>query len=117
MGEALNVKLFQHQQDGYNFAMVNKYPGTLFWHEMGLGKTLTTLIVLRALLAQLRQGGVSAPKILVLLPKSMLHQWKTETQKFTPDIYDNLLLNCLNLIAVSTFFVYNGKSALSNHPK
>ncbi|MBF31836.1 MAG: hypothetical protein CL529_11765 [Aequorivita sp.] len=71
--------------------MNNKYPGTLLWHEMGLGKTLAALIILRSLLANLRQGGVSAPKILVLLPKSMLHQWRTETQKFTPDIYESIL--------------------------
>lgn len=91
MGEALNVKLFQHQTDGYNFSINNRYPGTLFWHEMGLGKTLTALMVLRWLLATLRQGGASCPKVIVLLPKSMLHQWKTETQKFTPDIYSDII--------------------------
>lgn len=90
-GEALNVKLFQHQQDGYNFSMSNQYPGTLFWHEMGLGKTLTALIVLRSLLANLRAGGATCPKVIVLLPKSMLYQWKTETQKFTPDIYSDII--------------------------
>lgn len=86
----MTVKLFKHQEDGFNFAVNSPHPGTLFWHEMGLGKTLTSLMVLRDTLAKLRAGGATAPKILILQPKSMLHQWKKETLKFTPDVYQSV---------------------------
>lgn len=86
----MTFNLYQHQKDGLNFALQNQYPGTLFWHEMGLGKTITCLMYLRQHLANLRASGVKAPRILILLPKSILHQWKTETLKFAPDIYHSV---------------------------
>lgn len=84
----MNFKLMQHQVDAVDFIHANtKYPGTLLWHEMGLGKTLSTLIAIRTLLAGFRAGGAKSPKVLAILPKSILYQWKCEVQKFTPDIY------------------------------
>lgn len=88
----MNVTLYNHQTEGFDFAMGNVHPGTLLWHEMGLGKTLTAIIILRALLAKWRSEGVTAPKILILLPKSLIHPWKAEIQKFAPDIMPNVFI-------------------------
>jgi SNF2 family DNA or RNA helicase len=87
----LKFTLFKHQNEAVSFVDHNRYPGSLLWHEMGLGKTLSSLIALKKVIADLLEGGARAPKVLVLLPKSMLHQWRTETQKFTPEIYGNII--------------------------
>jgi len=55
------------------------------------GKTLAALVSLQHLVSKLLREGAKAPKILVLLPKSMLFQWRSETHKFTPNIYSNII--------------------------
>lgn len=66
--------------------------GSLAWHGMGRGKTLSALWLARDLLADLRSKGVKAPKFMVILPKSATPTWKTECYKQTPDIFRDMVI-------------------------
>lgn len=70
----------------------SKYIGAMAWHGMGLGKTLTSLDYLRNHLARMRAGGATSPKALIIMPKSAHSTWQTECNKFTPDIWRDLIL-------------------------
>jgi SNF2 family DNA or RNA helicase len=79
-----------HQHEAMNFHENSKMLGTLAWHGMGLGKTLTSLWLARKHLAVLRKQGVVNPKFMVIVPKSAIPTWKVECHKHTPD-----LLQCM----------------------
>lgn len=87
----MKITLLEHQKSAVDFIDNTTYQGALLWHEMGLGKTVSALFSLRNLIAKLKGGGCSNPKVICLLPKSMLNQWKAETQKFAPDIFSNII--------------------------
>ncbi|XGC81949.1 DEAD/DEAH box helicase [Bdellovibrio bacteriovorus] len=67
---------FQWLQDLYNLKL-----GALLADDMGLGKTLQTLTFLESLRAkkELRQ-------VLIVVPSSLIFNWQTEVEKFTPQI-------------------------------
>ncbi len=80
-----NVKgtLRDYQKSGYNwlnFLRDFKFNGILA-DDMGLGKTLQTL----ALLQKVRDGGNKKP-FLVVVPTSLVFNWKNEIAKFTPNM-------------------------------
>lgn len=81
-----------HQQELIDFFFNSPYIGTLAWHGMGLGKTLSTLWIARRHLAMLRSSGVQNPKFLIICPKSAVVTWKTECLKETPDLYRDMLV-------------------------
>jgi SNF2 family DNA or RNA helicase len=81
-----------HQSDLMNFHSSSKMLGTLAWHGMGLGKTLSTLWLAREHMARLRQQGVKAPKFLVIVPKSAIPTWKVECHNNTPDILGSMVI-------------------------
>src|SRR3954462_11597670 len=57
--------------------------GGILADDMGLGKTLQTL----AWLAWLRERNIKHPKpALVICPASVLHNWRRESEKFTPHL-------------------------------
>ncbi|MCI0744123.1 MAG: DEAD/DEAH box helicase [Verrucomicrobia subdivision 3 bacterium] len=80
-------QLRPYQQEGYHFLAYlaeNRFGGILA-DDMGLGKTLQTL----TWLAWLRNGrangkGHKIPPALVVCPKSVMDNWRTEVSRFTP---------------------------------
>ena len=88
----MNYKPRRHQADLMEFHRKSKMIGTLAWHGMGLGKTLSTLWLTREHLALLRQSGVKAPKAIVILPKSAVPTWKVECHSKTPDLLSSLII-------------------------
>lgn len=82
----------QHQQEAMDFHSNSKMMGTLLWHGMGLGKTLSSLWLARKQIASLREMGVENPKFMVIIPKSAVPTWKVECADQTPDILTNMVL-------------------------
>lgn len=87
----MKYELKKHQVEGVQFLTDTEFLGALMNWEMGLGKTLCSISFMRQHLAKLRALKVPSPKIICFLPKSMLHQWKAETLKFTPDVYPSVI--------------------------
>jgi SNF2 family DNA or RNA helicase len=80
----LKADLRPYQKDGYDFlAHLSQIKlGGILADDMGLGKTLQTL----TWLAWLKQRNSKNPKpSLVICPASVLHNWRREAEKFTPD--------------------------------
>src|SRR6185369_1267855 len=74
-----------YQKDGFNFLcqLSELKLGGVLADDMGLGKTLQTL----AWLAWLRHRQGKSPKpSLVICPASVLHNWRREAEKFTPNL-------------------------------
>lgn len=71
---------FYHQKEAIAFAL--NVPKAALWLDMGLGKTYTSITI-----AKLRQteklGGIS--KVLVISPRSLMYQWKTEITTLAPN--------------------------------
>lgn len=82
----------QHQQEVMDFHRASKQKGTLIWHGMGLGKTLSTLWLARDLIRNLRESGVPNPKFMVFVPKSAVPTWKVECATHTPDLLECMIL-------------------------
>jgi hypothetical protein len=66
--------------------------GSMAWHQMGLGKTLSCLWEARHLMATLRQGGATAPKFMVVCPKSAVPTWKVECYQETRDLMNDMII-------------------------
>lgn len=86
------ISLRQHQIDGDKFIMEGQHLGSLLWHGMGLGKTLTSLHSTRKLLAMQRAKGVMNPKFMVVIPKSASPTWQAECMTNAADLYKDMLL-------------------------
>lgn len=71
-----------HQKEGIEFCLRNMMQdrGCVLAHSMGLGKTLTTLLLMEAL----KPAGVSL--VLLLSPLSVRVSWKDELEKWQLDI-------------------------------
>jgi len=83
----LNVKaeMRPYQKDGFNFLchLTEMKLGGILADDMGLGKTLQTL----AWLAWLRErNGKQSKPALVICPASVLHNWRRESERFTPHL-------------------------------
>jgi superfamily II DNA or RNA helicase len=81
----LCADLRPYQKDGFDFLvhLTTVKLGGILADDMGLGKTLQTL----TWLAWLKERHVKNPKpSLVICPASVLHNWRRETEKFTPDM-------------------------------
>jgi SNF2 family DNA or RNA helicase len=76
-----------YQKAGFDWLLfLNTYNfGGCLADDMGLGKTVQTL----ALLQKERDNGVDNPSLLIM-PTSLIYNWKRESKKFTPllKIYD-----------------------------
>src|SRR5580692_7565833 len=80
----LRADLRPYQKDGFDFLahLAQIKLGGILADDMGLGKTLQTL----TWLAWLKQRNAKNPKpSLVICPASVLHNWRREAEKFTPD--------------------------------
>ena len=81
----LQAELRPYQKDGFDFLvhLVQIKLGGILADDMGLGKTLQTL----TWLGWLKERNTKNPKpSLVICPASVLHNWRREAEKFTPDL-------------------------------
>ena len=76
------IKPWAHQEAAVDFALLHK--GVLWDHDMGVGKTISAI-----LLAQ----KMSAKKILILCPKSVVPVWSKEFNKFCKSEFNILGLD------------------------
>jgi len=82
--KCLNAKLRDYQQEGLNwlnFLYEFKFCGILA-DDMGLGKTIQTL----AHLSRLKEQNLLTKPSLIVMPTSLIANWKNEAKKFTPNI-------------------------------
>src|SRR5208337_2679496 len=82
-----NIKadLRPYQKEGFDFLchMTHMKLGGILADDMGLGKTLQTL----SWLAWLKERAGKNPKpSLVICPASVLHNWRREASRFTPQL-------------------------------
>ncbi len=83
--QCLQAQMRPYQQEGFNFLchLENIHLGGVLADDMGLGKTLQTL----AWLAWLKERNGKDPKpSLVICPASVLHNWRREANRFTPNL-------------------------------
>ena len=83
--KSLQAELRPYQKDGFDFLahLVQVRLGGILADDMGLGKTLQTL----TWLAWLKEQNKKNPKpSLVICPASVLHNWRREAERFTPDM-------------------------------
>lgn len=81
----VRADLRPYQKDGFDFLahLAQVKLGGILADDMGLGKTLQTL----AWLAWLKERHAKNPKpSLVICPASVLHNWRREAERFTPDM-------------------------------
>ncbi|MEA3227966.1 MAG: DEAD/DEAH box helicase, partial [Campylobacterota bacterium] len=82
--KVLNASLRDYQQDGLNwlqFLFEFNFGGILA-DDMGLGKTIQTL----AHLSKLKEDGKLTGPSLIVMPTSLIANWKNEVKKFTPNL-------------------------------
>ncbi len=84
--EGINAELRPYQHSGFEFLchLQSMRLGGILADDMGLGKTLQTLVYLKWLKHR-KKRGKSNP-CLVVCPASVMHNWKREVEKFTPDM-------------------------------
>jgi hypothetical protein len=82
--EALNAQLRAYQQDGLNWlGFLREFRlGGILADDMGLGKTLQTLACIQS---EKAAGRLNAPA-LVVCPTTLIANWQTEAEKFTPEL-------------------------------
>ena len=81
----LNATLRPYQRVGYEWMLKNIRLGfgSLLADDMGLGKTIQ---VIAALLRFQEEGLLEKKKALVIVPTSLLTNWKKEIEKFAPSL-------------------------------
>jgi hypothetical protein len=81
---SIKAELRPYQQSGFHFLchLTRHKLGGILADDMGLGKTLQTLVWL----AWLKQTQPVAKPALVICPASVLHNWRRESQRFTPEL-------------------------------
>jgi hypothetical protein len=83
--DGIKADMRPYQKDGFDFLchLSRHRLGGILADDMGLGKTLQTL----AWLAWLRARYPKDPKpALVICPASVLHNWRREAERFTPEL-------------------------------
>ena len=83
--KGLQADLRPYQKDGFDFLahLTRIKLGGILADDMGLGKTLQTL----AWLGWLKERNTKNPKpSLVICPASVLHNWRREANRFTPNL-------------------------------
>lgn len=83
-----------HQKELVNFAVSR--PNTLVWHEVGLGKTLAAVSSARILLSRIKHHPSpmvksANPKALVICPKYLIPQWRSEINEHAPDMNHQII--------------------------
>ncbi len=80
----LNAQLRHYQQDGLNWLQFLREFGLggILADDMGLGKTLQTLACIQS---EKSGGRLNAPA-LVVCPTTLIANWQSEAEKFTPEL-------------------------------
>lgn len=86
--KGLKAKLRPYQQKGFTWLMrlSEQQLGGCLADDMGLGKTLQTLAMLQAVYGTRLSKNSSAlhkPATLIIVPTSLIHNWKREASRFT----------------------------------
>lgn len=83
--QSLQATLRPYQQDGYAWMCkhANLGMGALIADDMGLGKTLQ---VIALLLKFWEEGYLLKQQVLIIVPTSLLNNWKRELEKFAPKL-------------------------------
>jgi non-specific serine/threonine protein kinase len=86
----LNAELREYQLKGLSWLqfLTQNHLGGILADDMGLGKTLQTL---SHILTEKNQGRLNHP-CLIVVPTSLLSNWESEIEKFTPSLSCLLLL-------------------------
>ncbi len=102
LGNDFLATLRHYQQTGFNWLRLMKTLnfGALLADDMGLGKTIQIL----ALLEYLRQNGNS--KVLLIIPASLICNWKNEIDKFTPKLKYNIIHTNNKNLDISNFDLF-----------
>lgn len=81
---SIQAELRPYQKDGFDFLchLSTIRLGGILADDMGLGKTLQTL----SWLAWMHQENPKTKPALVICPASVLHNWKREANRFTPQL-------------------------------
>ncbi|MDX8387351.1 MAG: DEAD/DEAH box helicase [Ghiorsea sp.] len=82
--EGLKAELRDYQREGLNWLQMMMQTGVhgILADDMGLGKTIQAL---SCVLKEKEEGRLKHPA-LVIAPTSLMHNWRMESQKFTPDL-------------------------------
>ena len=100
-------KLYPHQKLGTKWLIKHekKYNGGLLADEMGLGKTIQIISMM-----------IANPQIITLIvcPASLVNQWKSEINKFAPNIN---IIDTISIIDQTKYNVYvTSYNSLHRHP-
>ena len=81
----LNANLRPYQQRGFEWLTKNARLGlgSIIADDMGLGKTIQ---VISFLLYQKEEGAFDKKRALVVMPTSLISNWKSEIARFAPDL-------------------------------
>ncbi|OED41217.1 hypothetical protein ACH42_14655 [Endozoicomonas sp. (ex Bugula neritina AB1)] len=81
----LQAELRPYQQHGLSWLQFLREYGLngILADDMGLGKTLQTLAHLQL---EKKRLGKALPPSMVICPTSLIHNWKNEARRFTPDL-------------------------------
>lgn len=82
--DSVNADLRPYQKDGFNWMVfLDEFGfGGCLADDMGLGKTLQVI----TFLAWKKEQGEEQPTHLIVVPKSLLHNWADEIEKFCPSL-------------------------------
>ncbi|KAA6346846.1 hypothetical protein EZS27_005643 [termite gut metagenome] len=128
----LKAQLRRYQQDGFNWMMHLKehHLGGCLADDMGLGKTLQTLTLLLHTYDRMPEGeeNTPIPASLIVMPTSLLQNWRREAMRFTPlTVYEyagngqskqtncNLLFGDYHLILTSYGMMRNNVETLKQY--
>lgn len=80
--------LREYQREGLNWLwFLRKFGfGGILADDMGLGKTVQTLCLLLMDKLEMQASGQSKLTSLLIVPTSILHNWYSESKKFSPDL-------------------------------
>jgi uncharacterized Zn finger protein/superfamily II DNA or RNA helicase len=87
--EGIKATLRPYQKDGFDWLYANSRLGfgSVIADDMGLGKTLQVI----TLLEQYRQvGALAKEKALVIVPTSLLGNWRREINRFAPKLREHI---------------------------
>ncbi|MBO1624618.1 DEAD/DEAH box helicase [Bacillus arachidis] len=83
--DSLILVLREYQKDGFEWmkTLAHYRFGGILADDMGLGKTLQSITFITSVLPEIREKKLP---VLVVSPSSLVYNWLSELEKFTPDI-------------------------------